>query len=244
MSGESTIIETTTADGPMAVVRTTPSTVTGRVLILQDAPGIRPSLHAVASELAARGYDVAIPDLWHRHGRLIGYEVADVVADPSRRQHVMEMLATFDDVAIDMDVDAAISAIGWDERPFATIGFCMGARGVHHTMRRRGEQVVAGAMWHPSFLADDGAGSPHLSVGEIGAPLWIGIGTDDQIQSIEMHRPYFDAVESLDHVTVEIFDGADHGYTFPASPNHHRVAATASWAATTVMFATAFDGAP
>ena len=69
------IIDIETADGPMAVVHKRPEGGSDkRVLIFMDAPGIRPSLHEFAARLAEAGYDVALPDLWHRHGRLIGYE--------------------------------------------------------------------------------------------------------------------------------------------------------------------------
>ena len=90
-------------------------------------------------------------------------------------------------------------------------------------------------MWHPSFLADDTDASPHLSVDAIGE-LWIGIGTADKVQSIEMHQRYLDAIEGLDNITLRIFDGADHGYTWPVSPTYHEEAATVGWNATTEMF--------
>ncbi len=239
-----TIIDTTTPDGDIAVVRATPedANLVGRVVLFQDAPGIRPSIHTFARRLANEGFDVAIPDLWHRHGRLIGYEPEDAKADPSVREHIMAMLQTFDDAAIQMDLDAALDVTGWGDESFATIGFCMGARAVHHTMIRFGAQVPAGAMWHPSFLADDEAGSPHLTAADLTGRLFVGIGTADTIQSIEMHQPYFDAVAAMDNVSVEIFDGADHGYTWPISPNYHEVAATRSWDATIPMFRAAFDG--
>ena len=82
---------------------------------------------------------------------------------------------------------------------------------------------------------DDTDASPHLSVGEIGE-LWVGIGTADQVQSIEMHQRYFDAAAGFDNITVRIFDGADHGYTWPISPSYHEEAATVGWAATTDLF--------
>ena len=68
-------------------------------------------------------------------------------------------------------------------------------------------------------------------------PLYIGIGTADQVQSIEMQQPFFDAVADLDHVEVMMFEGADHGFSWPTSPNYHEEAATVSWAKTTALFA-------
>lgn len=231
-----TIIDTETADGPMAIVHAAPEGgSTKRVLIFMDAPGIRPSLHQFAAKLAEAGYEAAIPDLWHRHGRMIGFDpVDDPEANQANRMKIMEMLGTLDDAQVQMDRDAALAALGWDG-PMGTIGFCLGARYVHKAMQELPDRFPVGAMWHPSFLTDDTDASPHLSVDQIGE-LWVGIGTADQVQSIEMHQRYFDAAEAHDNVTVRIFDGADHGYTWPISPNYHEEAATVGWAETTSRF--------
>ena len=69
-----------------------------------------------------------------------------------------------------------------------------------------------------------------------GIGFGIGIGTADKVQSIEMHQRYFDAAEPHDNITVRIFDGADHGYTWPVSPNYHEEAATVGWTETTARF--------
>ena len=99
------------------------------------------------------------------------------------------------------------------------------------------ERFVVGASWHPSFLADDGDDSPHLTAPDLAQPVYFGIGTADEVQSIAMHQRFFDAVAPLAHVEVQIFDGADHGYTWPGTPNYHEVAATESWVKTTKLFA-------
>lgn len=230
------IIDTDTADGPMAVVRKRPDGGSERrVLIFMDAPGVRPSLHEFARRLAEAGYDVALPDLWHRHGRMIGYEPADIAEDPSRRAHIGEMLATLDDDRVQTDRDAALAALDWHDGTAGVIGFCLGARYVHKAMQERPDQFVVGAMWHPSFLTDDTDASPHHTVDAIGE-LWIGIGDADQVQSIEMHRRYLEAAASIDTITVRVFAGADHGYTWPVSPNYHEEAATVGWAETTERF--------
>ena len=231
-----TIIDTETADGPMAIVHAAPEGgSTKRVLIFMDAPGIRPSLRQFAAKLADAGYEAAIPDLWHRHGRMIGFDpVDDAATNQANRAEIMEMLGTLDDGQVQIDRDAALDALGWDG-PMGTIGFCLGARYVHKAMQELPDRFPVGAMWHPSFLTDDTDASPHLTVDEIGE-LWIGIGTADEVQSIEMHQRYFDAAEAHDNITVRIFDGADHGYTWPVSPNYHEEAATVGWAETTARF--------
>ena len=231
------IIDTETADGPMAIVHASPEGGSAkRVLIFMDAPGIRPSLTHFAVRLAEAGFEAAIPDLWHRHGRMIGFDpVDDAEANQANRLKIMEMLGTLDDGQVQMDRNAALDALEWTDGPMATIGFCLGARYVHKAMQELPHRFPTGAMWHPSFLTDDTDASPHLSVDAIGE-LWIGIGTADKVQSIEMHQRYLDAIEGLDNITLRIFDGADHGYTWPVSPTYHEEAATVGWNATTEMF--------
>ena len=50
--------------------------------MFHDGPGTANAMHIFAAKLAAEGYDVAVPDLYHRHGRLI-YESHEREADPT-----------------------------------------------------------------------------------------------------------------------------------------------------------------
>jgi carboxymethylenebutenolidase len=235
------IIDAPTDDGPMAVVVTQPAAEpegdTGWpiVVVFIDAPGIRPATHEFMARLAGHGYRVVTPDLHHRHGRLLHFEPADVAADPDARPTIMGWIASMTDEAIQHDLDAALAACGAEDRRFGVIGFCLGARAVVRTMTRLPDRVACGAGWHPSFLVDDDDGSPHLHAGELAAPLYLGIGEADQVQSIAMHRPFLDAVAPLDHVEVVTFPGADHGYTWPGYPTYDETAAETSWAKTLAL---------
>jgi carboxymethylenebutenolidase len=205
------------------------------VAVFIDAPGIRPATHEFMARLAGHGYRVVTPDLHHRHGRLLHFEPKDVAADPDARPTIMGWIASMTDEAIQHDLDAALAACGAADRRFGVIGFCLGARAVVRTMTRLPDRVACGAGWHPSFLVDDGDGSPHLSVGELAAPLYLGIGEADEVQSIAMHRPFLDAVAPLDDVEVVTFPGADHGFTWPGYPTYDEAAAETSWAKTLAL---------
>lgn len=91
-------------------------------------------------------------------------------------------------------------------------------------------------MWHPSFLADDDADSPHLTAHQLKGALFVGIGDADNVQPISLHQRFFDAVEPLDHVDVEVFSGADHGFTWPGYPTYDAHAASRCFERTTAMF--------
>lgn len=242
MDVRSETIDAPTDDGPMAVVTTEPAAppVAGgtwpTVVIFIDAPGIRPATEAFMARLAGHGYRVVTPDLHHRHGRLLHFEPAQLAGDPAARPTLMGWIASMTDDQIQHDFDAALAAAGVPaEQPVAVIGFCLGARAAVRSMLRLPDRVVAGAGWHPSFLADDRPDSPHVVAHELRRPLFLGIGDADQIQSIAMHQRFLDAVADLGHVDVTIFPGADHGYTWPGYPNYQEAAAETSWAKTLAL---------
>ncbi len=236
-------IDTTTDDGDMAVVVTRPVADGDHpvVLVYIDAPGLRPATREWMARMASHGYVVVTPDLHHRHGRLLHFEPADFAADADARPTVMGWIASMTDDQIAHDGERGLDAAGVPaDGAHAVVGFCLGARAVVRAMERQPDRVVAGAGWHPSFLADDEPDSPHLTAGGLRQPLYLGIGEADQVQSIEMHQRFLDAVADLDHVDVRTFPGADHGYTWPGYPTYDEAAAETSWTATLAMFEAAF----
>ncbi|MBA3745551.1 dienelactone hydrolase family protein [Sporichthya sp.] len=240
----SAILDTDTPDGPMAVLHKRPADGEHPlVLMYHDGPGIRTATHVFAEKLAGAGYEVIVPDLFHRQGRLIGFEPAERAADPSLTDKLWEMIRSLTDDGIQADGHAALTAVGASEdRPIATIGFCLGARAVAVALARRSDRVVAGAMWHPSFLADETEGSPHHAAAGLNRPLFVGVGGIDTVQPMELHRPYLDIVEPIQQVEVVLFEEADHGYTWPDHASYNERAATVSFERTTAMFAKAFAG--
>ena len=244
-----TTIDTTTDDGEMAVVIVEPvSPAEGpgqwpTVLWFMDLPGIRPAVHDGMSRLAREGYRVIAPDLHHRHGRLLHVE-PDVRHLPETGEKMTLWLSSMTDDQIQHDGACALRAANVAENtPIVAIGFCLGARAVYRTIERQPDRVLAGSSFHPSFLADDGPTSPHLTAGDVATPMYFGIGEDDGIQSIEMHQRFLDAVEPLPHVDVVTFPHTDHGFTWPGYPNYSEVAAETSWAKTFELFASAFSAA-
>jgi len=242
MSLHEEIIDVETASGTMAVVhkRLASGESIGRVGIFFDAPGIRDSTHDFATVLANDGFEVVVPDLYHRHERLFHLQRSHG-AMPSDDQvaRMRELMGFLDDAEIQQDMDDAMAAVGWGDGPVGCMGFCLGARAVFRAMMRAPERFVAGAMSHPSFLVDDADDSPHLTAGRLSGSLSIGIGTADKVQSVERNTPFFDAIKPLDQVQLRIFDGADHGYTWPNEPGYHDEAATTSYQNAVELFTAA-----
>lgn len=235
------IIDTDTVDGPMAILHKRPATGNRpTVVMFHDGPGIRTATHTFAEKFAGAGYEVIVPDLYHRHGRMIGYEPHERAADPSLADTMRGLVDSLTDDGIQADLDAALTALDVEpDRPLATIGFCLGARAVAVTLLRRAERFVAGAMWHPSFLADDKPGSPHLTASQLSSPLYVGVGGADTMQPLSMQQRFFDAAPA-GLVDLEVYDGAGHGFTWPDHASYHERAATESFARTTALFGKAF----
>lgn len=234
------IIDVDTASGPMAVVHKRPASgeTKGRIGIFFDAPGIRDSTHDFAARLAGDGFEVVVPDLYHRHERLFHLvRSGDATPTADHVARMRELMSTLDDAEIQQDMDDATAAVSWTDGPVGVWGFCLGARAVFRAMMRQPERFVAGAMSHPSFLVDDQPDSPHLTASGLTGSLSIGIGTEDKVQSVERNTPFFDAVAPLDGVDLQIFEGADHGFTWPAEPGYHAEAATTCYTSGTQLFA-------
>ena len=244
------ILETHSDGDPLAVPRMRPSDGGPYPLIVMfmDKPGVREALHVFGRRLATDGYDVILPDLYHRHGRMIGYGPAEA-ADPGVQDHMMMLLRSLTDEGIQNDLDAALDAVAAD-RPAGSlesagcIGFCLGARAVFRTMMRLPGQFTAGAMWHPSFLVDGELDSPHLTAGELSGSLYAGFGEADRMMTVASMRPFIEAVSALgDRAVVDILPGADHAYTWPDAHTYNEAAAERAWSQTLTLFGAALDPA-
>ena len=222
---------------PMAVSVTYPDDGAWHptIAVFMDAPGMRESLYEFGRRLAGEGYRVVMPDLNHRHGRLLGWEASEVT--PEVLGKISAMLGAMTDEGIQQDLDDALTTVELrDDEKLGTIGFCLGARAIYRTLMRFPDRFAVGATWHPSLLHTE-PDPPYATAANLKQPVYIGIGTADQVQSIAMQQRFFDAVADLDHVEVVYFEGADHAFTWPTSPNYHEEAATVSWAKTTALFA-------
>lgn len=236
----------TTDDGDMVVFINEPTSAPEggghwpTVLWFIDAPGLRPAVREAMVRLAGNGYKVVTPDLHHRQGTLLFKEPADM-ADPDAGATVRGWIHAMTDEQIQHDGACALNAAGTDEQtPYVVIGFCLGTRAAYRAIEKNPNRVLAGACFHPSYMADDTDSSPHLSAGQLNRPMYFGIGEADEVQSIAMHQRFLDAVAPLPHVEVVTFPDVGHGFTWPGYPNYNQVAAETSWSKTLALFSSAF----
>jgi carboxymethylenebutenolidase len=234
-----------TADGPMAVAIRRPD---GEgtfpvVVVFHDGPGLREDIHDVTRKLADAGYYTALPDLYHRIAPRMSFDMAGIGMGPGSPEfeRLMAAVGSLEDDEVLADTAAMLDVIAQD--PAAGVGakgamgFCVGARLTFRLLAADRHGFAAGAVMHPSFCVTDDPDSPHRTVGTIAAELFVGFGAADTLASLELNKPLRDELgRPTANASVEIFDGADHGFMFPHLPAYHEHAASVSWDRTLAMF--------
>jgi carboxymethylenebutenolidase len=240
-----------TADGPMSVVIRHPD---GDgpfpvVVVYHDGPGVRGDIHDITRRLVDEGYYTVLPDLYHRLGRFITFDMAGVAEGPGSPEFTKLIEAVeslqdekvLDDTARALDLVASDGAATLDRK--AAMGFCMGARFTLRLLASDPDGYAAGSAMHPSACVTDEPDSPHRSVNRIGAELYVGLGAADVISPLEVNRPLCEELENIEAI-VEVFDGADHGFMFPNYPSYQEYAAEVSWDRTLELFGRTLSGVP
>lgn len=221
MTQTQTTLQVATHDGPMTVhVRGDDGAPP--VLVLMSAPGVIAGLLSTADRLAAAGYRALVPELYHRLGAGLVFDLA------TQRDELMDAMSSLTDDIVLADIGALLAVL--DPRvDVGAIGFCMGGRFVVRAMAAYPDRIVAGAALHPSALLQEGDNSPHLDLARINGPLYLGFGRDDEsVPPTHWRAVDEQATRHGKAVQIEVHAGAVHGYMMPG-PRYLESAAEASW---------------
>lgn len=234
-----------TDDGPMTVTIRHPDSggPFPVVIVYHDGPGLREDIHDVTRKLADAGYYAVLPDLYHRLGHQISFDLAGIGQGPGSPEfeRLMSAVTSLGDDMVLADTAAVLDATAKDAAADlgskAAMGFCMGARFTLRLLAADPDGFAAGSALHPSQCVTDDPDSPHRSVGHISAELFVGFGAADTLSPLELNKPLRDELEQPTvKATVEVFDGAGHGFMFPRLPAYQEHAASVSWDRTLAMF--------
>ncbi|MEU9734745.1 dienelactone hydrolase family protein [Streptomyces sp. NPDC048002] len=233
-----------TADGPMSARVLSPDADGPHPVVLcyHDGPGLRESIYDTARRIAADGYCVAVPDLYHRDGEEIRFDLSRM-RDPDSPERARMEAAIGNATPSRMVADSVTLLEALADHPAAAagavgcLGFCHTARTVIHAMAEHGEVFTAGAMLHPAFTVADAPDSPHLRVKEIRGDVYAAFGGVDAVVPLPDQRPLIDELEKLGRrATVEIHAKGGHGFLWPGTPAHDPAGAAASWAQMLALF--------
>ena len=230
-----------TPDGPMptAVFRPDGDGSFPPVIFYMDAPGIRPELYEMSREIAAAGYLVVLPDLYHRFGK-VSFD-PETMGRPERA----EMLAVMDRLSNAMVMRDTGGLLDWlkgraDARPgpVGCVGHCMSGQFVLTAAATYPAEFAAVAAFYGTRMVTDKPDSPHLLADGIKAELYLGFAEEDQ------HVPdnvVPDLRAALDAAGVtyglEVWAGTRHGFAFPRRWCYDRAAAEKAQAILLDLFA-------
>ena len=224
------------------------------IIMFMDVWGMREELFAMARRVAAEGYCCVLPDLYHRHGRLVFEQ-----RTPDGRT------ASFDDLPLEMqrhmktysrqvvratiaeDVEAIFAvATSWPVAPgkAGAVGFCMGGRAALYAGQVFAERIRAVACLHGTvLLTDDESISAHTQIDRMQGEVYCGFGELDQHAPPTIARDIERRFKNNSQVaySASVHAGAQHGYTMPDRNVYNHVAAENDWTAIFEMFRRQLD---
>ncbi|MEU5790534.1 dienelactone hydrolase family protein [Micromonospora purpureochromogenes] len=209
------------------------------VLLFMDAFGLRPRLAEMAQRIAAEGYVVLVPNLFHRAGRAPLVDLTGL-GDPERRGalfgRLMPLITALTPDVVARDTAAYLDFLaaqpGVTAGPAAVTGYCMGGTTALRAIEAHPDRLAAAASFHGGRIVTDAADSPHLAVGAVTGELYFGHADNDQSMTAEQIETLEKALEAAGvRHRSEVYTGAQHGYTMADTPAYDERATERHWAA-------------
>ncbi|UPY36461.1 dienelactone hydrolase family protein [Sediminicoccus sp. KRV36] len=204
------------------------------VLMLMDAPGIREELRDMARRLASISFYVVLPNLYYRAGRdsVFGPGVLQQ-GDPEReRMRAIRTRMTIPPVMSDVAAMLAFLDTQPAVKPGAvgTHGYCMSGPYALAAAARFPGRIAAAASIYGTWLVSEAEESPHLTLGQGRAELYICCAEHDELAPLPMVaelQALFDASGAAGE--LEIHSGVHHGFAFPQRWCFDKAAAERHW---------------
>ncbi|MGW5672050.1 dienelactone hydrolase family protein [Micromonospora sp. NPDC003776] len=209
------------------------------VLVFMDAFGLRPRMAEMAETIAARGYVVLVPNLFHRFGRAPLVDLSGLGDDAQRGalfQQLGPMIGALTSEVVARDTAAYLDFLTGQPDvtpgPVAITGYCMGGTNALRAIEAHPDRIAAAAAFHAGRVVTDAPDSPHLGVGAVTGELYFGHADQDQSMTAEQIETLEKALDAAGVAyTSEVYRGARHGYTQSDTPMYDEQATERHWAA-------------
>lgn len=216
------------------------------VILWPDIFGMRPAFRQMGKRLAQSGYAVLVVNPYYRtmkgqlvpdDAKIIGPELREKIFPKGR-----ELAGTLSPETSVTDGKAFIEFLDKQAsvdpaKKAGSAGYCMTGSYTFRLAAAMPERMGAGASFHGGGLVTDAADSPHRLIPKINAGFLVAIAeNDDQRQpeaKTELHNA-FDAT-GLD-ATVEVYEGAMHGWCPPDSMAYNQPQAERAWQQMLTLF--------
>lgn len=206
------------------------------VVIWPDVVSLRPVFREMGKRLASSGYVVLVPNLYYRVKKAPVVDGAFNFANPEDRAKLTPLRASVTPDGTAKDAAAYIAFL--DAQPqtnkkakVGTQGYCMGGPLAFYTAGAVPNRVGAVASFHGSALVTDAATSPHLTLTKTHAEYLVAVADNDDKQDPTGKDKVKTALDAAKRPNkVEVYAGANHGWTVRGSAVYNEPEAERAWA--------------
>ena len=196
-------------------------------LLFMDGVGYREQIKENARHFAAGGFYVVAPDLYHRIGDGISFDLSRM---EEQRERMMAAASSVTPAGFLSDTQAVLDAISSDPAaaagPKVAVGYCMGASLALRIAAAMPDQFAAAAGIHPGALVIDKPDSPHHDVAKVRGELYFVFAEVDRTASPENIEQFREELERNGvRGRVERWPGVTHGFAMADLPMYARDAA-------------------
>ena len=225
-----------TPDGICDAALVAPATGAWPVVILwPDIVGLRPVKREMAARLAAEGYTVLVPNPFYRSKKAPVFGADFNFQNPEHRKEAFSYRGKITADGVAKDTMAFIAFL--DTQPsvnkkakWGTVGYCMGGPMTMQTAAAAPDRIGAGISFHGGGLTTP-PDNPHLLIPKMKAKYHYGIAVNDDMQdpkSKEILKAAHEAAKNP--ADIEVYPGAQHGWTVPGSAVYNKEQAERAWA--------------
>lgn len=205
------------------------------VLLWPDVMSLRPVFRDMGRRLAAAGYVVLVPNLYYRVQKAPVIQGSFNFANPEDRAKLTPMRATVTPEGTFRDAAAYVAFL--DAQPqtnkakkAGVQGYCMGGPLSFQTAAAAPDRIGAVASFHGGGLLTDKPDSPHLLLPKTKAEYLIEIADNDDKQDPTVKDKLKAAfADAKLPAQIEVFEGANHGWTVKGSQVYNEAAAERAW---------------
>lgn len=206
------------------------------VLVWPDVMSLRPAFREMGRRLASSGYVVLVPNLYYRAKRAPVVEGAFNFANPDDRAKLTPLRATVTPEGTDRDAVAYLAFL--DAQPqtdrgkkAGVQGYCMGGPLAFRTAAAVPARLGAVATFHGGGLVTDDPTSPHLLLPKTKAEYLICVADNDDQKDPAAKDKLKAALDAAGLTSkVEVYAGANHGWTVKGGQVYDEAAAEKAWA--------------
>jgi len=235
----------TTPDGTCDAALIAPTSGSWPAVILwPDIVGLRPVKREMAARLAAEGYTVLVPNPFYRSMKAPVFGPDFNFGNPDHRAKAMEYRSKITPEGVAKDTAAFVAFL--DKQPsvnkkakWGTVGYCMGGPMTMQTAAAAPTRIGGAVSFHGGGLVTKGADSPHLLIPKMKAKYHYAVATNDDMQDPEAKNVLKASHEAAKNpADIEVYPGAQHGWTVPGSNVYNKEQAERGWAKMLALYKT------